>query len=329
MSSKLHNMIRKAIDRLIEPSEHHKHSSVENRRKDRGIMRTNSRGSRKFFTADDLREMSSVVDGKVSDCRSETQDEQHDEYHDVDSREDDHVTRREKKNSSEDYGIECVLSTLTNDSPQAKDCILPSRAYHAKPKRKTKSSFLSDDSSVVSAWSKSSLVKPLFGSDSKSTWKKYNETSDIKEQSDQMVKKDNPWKAAKRGDLDALKRLHAGHGIDWNEEDECGHIPLYYACASGAIVDISVVPFLLWVTPIASRNAFEKCRMNAINRDVLEILRDYEEGGLSALTEVRKEEEEFLERNEESLSFGKRRVRKESGHNLEKVSLFSAIARVV
>jgi hypothetical protein len=97
---------------------------------------------------------------------------------------------------------------------------------------------------------------------------------------------DNPWRAAKRGDLAALKRFHSEGKTDWAEEDQYHNIPLYYACHSGAIVDIGVVHFLLWVTPIRGNDVLEKCKNNK-NDAVMTILNDFPSTGFSSPTQTR------------------------------------------
>ncbi|KAG7360015.1 adenylate cyclase associated (CAP) C terminal-domain containing protein [Nitzschia inconspicua] len=88
---------------------------------------------------------------------------------------------------------------------------------------------------------------------------------------------DTIWRAAKRGDLNALKRFHSESKVDWAATDQFGNSPLYYACHSGAIVDINVVHFLLWVTPIQEVD-FEACK-NRKNKRVMKILHEFEGNG--------------------------------------------------
>ena len=44
----------------------------------------------------------------------------------------------------------------------------------------------------------------------------------------------NPWEAAKNGDYATLSYIAKNHADDniWTQEDEAGHVPLYYACVS-------------------------------------------------------------------------------------------------
>lgn len=88
-------------------------------------------------------------------------------------------------------------------------------------------------------------------------------------------KGDTIWRAAKRGDLAALKQFHSQGNVDWLAKDN-GRIPLFYACHTGAIVDINVVHFLLWVTPIRrGSDDLEKCK-NPRNKAVMKILDEFE-----------------------------------------------------
>jgi hypothetical protein len=190
----------------------------------------------------------------------------------------------ERQNGINDFGVECVLSTMTSDSLRAKDCILPSRAYSRKPKSREISSLkpLDDCCSVISHWSNSSVVRPLFDSDSRSPSSSCSSQDlDARQPVDEQ---DNPWRAAKRGDLKALKRFNADGNINWAAEDDSRNIPLYYACYSGAIVDIKVVPFLLWVTQTESPVCLERCRKSAISQEVVEILNEFEQGGQSSVS---------------------------------------------
>lgn len=83
---------------------------------------------------------------------------------------------------------------------------------------------------------------------------------------------DDPWAAAKRGDLQALQSFA---GIDWTKTDDFESTPLYYACHSGAATDILVVKYLLdvWPGPI-SPEVLSRCKKNAINSSVVQLLAD-------------------------------------------------------
>ena len=85
---------------------------------------------------------------------------------------------------------------------------------------------------------------------------------------------DDPFSAAKRGDLNALMRF-ADKGHDWKCEDDKQCTPLYYACHSGAAAQngILTVQYLLdqWTGQIPNQ-VFDRCRMNAINLKVVKLL---------------------------------------------------------
>eukprot|EP00934_Nitzschia_sp_Nitz4_P003538 Nitzschia sp. Nitz4//scaffold299_size22801//10736//12924//NITZ4_008535-RA/size22801-augustus-gene-0.41-mRNA-1//1//CDS//3329546342//3528//frame0 len=157
-----------------------------------------------------------------------------------------------------------------------------SRAKVVKPPNKRGNSTPSpspDDASIVSSWSKSIHVKPLFeGSSIPGLEHSHRAPSPNK-----LHDNDDPWRAAKRGDLAALKKFHASGKVDWLENDRANNTPLYYACHSGAIADIMVVPFLLWVTPSSDPKVLEHCRRDAINKQVRSILSAYKRGGLAAI----------------------------------------------
>jgi Ankyrin repeats (many copies) len=91
---------------------------------------------------------------------------------------------------------------------------------------------------------------------------------------------DTIWRAAKRGDLAALKRFHSQGKVDWAATDQFGNTALFYACHSGAIVDINVLHFLLWVTPMKEVD-LEACK-NRKNKAVMKILHEFEGSGYSS-----------------------------------------------
>jgi hypothetical protein len=225
-----------------------------------------------------------------------------------------------RRNGINNFGIECVLSMMTSDSLRAKDCILPSRAYRRKPKSRETSSLkpLLDDCSVISDWSNSSVVRPLFDSDSRSPSSSCSSQDlDARQPVDEQ---DNPWRAAKRGDLKALKIFNAEGNINWAEEDKSQNIPLYYACYSGAIVDIKVVSFLLWVTSTESPVCLERCRKSAISQEVLEILNEFEQGGHSAVTTANRATVGSVQSRGENRRPSRQASLKALGSGLKKVS---------
>jgi hypothetical protein len=106
-----------------------------------------------------------------------------------------------------------------------------------------------------------------------------------KRQLEMTVVEDDPWTAAKRGDLIALQRWTHRH--DWTQEDDFGNVPLYYACHSGAARNLRIVDFLLqqWPTRTAAAAAtaskrrrritaalMDHCKKNAINATVVHML---------------------------------------------------------
>ena len=76
-----------------------------------------------------------------------------------------------------------------------------------------------DEASITSRWSHSSKVKPLFDSDMLSIVSKWSEAGTVDALFDVVENggsKDDPWKAAKRGDLKALKKFHKKKKFDWS-----------------------------------------------------------------------------------------------------------------
>ena len=95
---------------------------------------------------------------------------------------------------------------------------------------------------------------------------------------------DDPWSAAKRGDLRALMK-YGENGHNWKLEDAHECTPLYYACHSGAASPqgIPALRYLLdqWTEQIPS-HVFERCRTNAINHNVVRLL-DATQGSLCGI----------------------------------------------
>lgn len=191
----------------------------------------------------------------------------------------------------EDMGIECALSNLTTDSQRVSDFILPSKMFETKQRARGQLlQTVEDDLSLIEAEKepqhhagrRQSLSRQVIpaskdvDADERSVLSKWSAAGSIEALIDVMEydedDEDDPWRAAKRGDTNALKRFHAQRNFDWAEEDNFHNIPLYYACHSGAIVDINVVAFLLKVTPIKDRRVIDRCRKNAINPDVVKVL---------------------------------------------------------
>lgn len=85
---------------------------------------------------------------------------------------------------------------------------------------------------------------------------------------------DNPWLAAKRGDLAALEGRWKNRN-DWTLEDEHGNPPLYYACSYGGARNIRVVFFCLQQWPKTQHipeALLARCKADAANIRVQEIL---------------------------------------------------------
>lgn len=85
---------------------------------------------------------------------------------------------------------------------------------------------------------------------------------------------DDPWSAAKKGDLMVLRKFgEIGH--NWKLEDAFNCTPLYYACQSGAASPngIPALQYLLdeWNGQIPP-NVFIRCKENAINPHVVRLL---------------------------------------------------------
>ena len=213
-----------------------------------------------------------------------------------------------KSEGKRDYGVELVLSSPTTDTERAKDMIVrpPSSTSRRNNDNNSNSSTYSVESTSTKSTSQNSLLSSQQGS-SKSPSHRYpypprsrlmgsliddaSEASSVasnnvynqQQQQQKTIPQrrregDDIWRAAKRGDLASLKSFHSEGNIDWAAKDQFNNMPLYYACHSGAIVDINVVHFLLWVTPIKNSAQLEKCK-NRKNKAVMKILNDFEASG--------------------------------------------------
>ena len=230
-----------------------------------------------------------------------------------------------KRDGIDDYGgIECVLSVDTveksNSSQRSADTfILEDRGYHPTHKREGFGSSYADEASVVSAWSRSSAVKPLFGSDAGSS----STVASSKSRSRRRLslRGDNPYKAAKRGDLQSIKQFYQSGTVDFSNPDGHGKLPLHYACQSGALADISIVPYLLWVTDINEDSCVEQYEDYAINRDVLQILKEYEQGGVEAISKYDDDIPSYTASKFGSLSYRDKSRVYSPGRKLEKVRM--------
>ena len=102
-----------------------------------------------------------------------------------------------------------------------------------------------------------------------------NDSSDADERIADLIvaeEEEDAWNAAKRGDLDALEQFDE-QGFDWTLEDDFHCPPIYYACHSGAAINIGAVRFLLKVHPTTlPDDIYGRCRKNAINGNVVKLL---------------------------------------------------------
>ena len=208
----------------------------------------------------DMRSKTSILEGTPPSCRSD------DDYPEISTE------RRAKVKIpvGREIDQESVVTSSSNSSSRARATKRPNRTTAAAASRPK------DGESIISKWSRPSVVKPLFEFDSASLLSSGSPTKS-------MLHNDTPWRAAKRGDLNALKQFHANGNVDWMAKDEFDNIPLYYACHTGALVDIMVVPFLLWVTSLQDQQILEKCMRNAVNRQVRSIVKAYIKGGIAGV----------------------------------------------
>lgn len=140
---------------------------------------------------------------------------------------------------------------------------------------------------------------------------------------------DDPWRAAKRGDLASLKRFHSQGHVDWAVPDRFGNIPLYYACHSGAIVDLNVVHFLLWVTPIKEPSVLEQCK-NRKNMAVMRILNDFEGSGYRAspfVTEEKRGSSDAKRDSDSVFTHEGAKVQQQEKTKLKKISSLRKVCR--
>jgi hypothetical protein len=151
--------------------------------------------------------------------------------------------------------------------------------------------------SGLSTWSKPNLIKPLFASDSASI---LNNEPAVQRR---VYRRDDPWQAAQRGDLVALKGFQLRGQVDWTSKDENGNIPLQYACSTGALENVMVVPFLLWATDLGDDESamIETCRKNCCNKQAKAILKAYKKGGRAAIGMGSREQAEIQETHKQQV----------------------------
>jgi hypothetical protein len=85
---------------------------------------------------------------------------------------------------------------------------------------------------------------------------------------------DDPWCAAKRGDIDAIQQWVEDKHWDWSQVDDFGNTALFYACHSGAAINLAIVKVLLdqWPVDQIPANVMDRCKLNALNRSVVKML---------------------------------------------------------
>ena len=149
---------------------------------------------------------------------------------------------------------------------------ISSRSYVTAESRQDSDNDDDDDvQSLTSIWESLKSLSKAFSNDS------HEQRED---------EKDDPWTAAKRGDIESLKIMEELGEVDWTKEDSHGNTPLYYACTAGGSVDISVVAFLLDVTPYTGSAIIHKCRRDAVNRNVQLLLNGDEEAIRQAMRQA-------------------------------------------
>ena len=129
---------------------------------------------------------------------------------------------------------------------------------------------------------------------------------------------DDPWNAAKRGDLIALQIFAEGDHVakvDWTKEDEFESTPLYYACHSGASGKhgLRAVRYLLQIWPgQIPPHVLDRCKKNALNSDVIRLLNwasnatsmDHNSGPLALQSmQIPQERHDIFQSDEHSTSF--------------------------
>ncbi|KAL3913668.1 MAG: hypothetical protein SGILL_006398 [Bacillariaceae sp.] len=89
---------------------------------------------------------------------------------------------------------------------------------------------------------------------------------------------DDPWSAAKRGDVDGVRKWTNDKTYDWSQKDVFGNTALFYACHSGAAINISIVKILLdeWPVEEIPADVLDRCKTNALNKAVVKMLNNPE-----------------------------------------------------
>ncbi|KAG7350978.1 hypothetical protein IV203_010338 [Nitzschia inconspicua] len=122
---------------------------------------------------------------------------------------------------------------------------------------------------------------------------------------------DDPWSAAKRGDVHAIQKWTNDESYDWSQKDEFGNTALFYACHSGAATNIAIVKQILdqWPLEEIPADVFDRCKLNAINSSVIRMLKHPEEAEKIVFSDMSKREcnqdELILKEDDESLHLSK------------------------
>jgi hypothetical protein len=122
---------------------------------------------------------------------------------------------------------------------------------------------------------------------------------------------DDPWSAAKRGDVNALQKWTSDDNHDWSQKDEFGNTALFYACHSGASINISIVKEILdqWPVDQIPPDVLDRCKLNAINSSVVNMLKhpaEAEKIVFAVLSDAERcRDEPILKDDDESLHLSK------------------------
>jgi hypothetical protein len=121
---------------------------------------------------------------------------------------------------------------------------------------------------------------------------------------------DDPWCAAKRGDVDAIQKWTIDKAHDWSQKDAFGNTALFYACHSGAAIDITIVKQLLdqWPVDQIPADVLDRCKLNAINTSVIQMLKnpaDAEKIAFSVMSDAGHRDPPIWKDDDESLHLSK------------------------
>jgi hypothetical protein len=90
----------------------------------------------------------------------------------------------------------------------------------------------------------------------------------------------DPFTAAKRGNLNALKEWNNAHpDYDWSEIDDFGNTALYYACSQSStggpvVLNLIIVKYLLDLWPVTQipPATLERCKACAVHESIIDLL---------------------------------------------------------